>query len=94
MVSTELLLVDKNMPDYKLNEMLDKIESLDGIEWTLSYSKISKEVNIQKEMLPEDITSIFESDKYQMVIINSKYEIATNELNSQIEEVNKIIKRI
>ena len=92
MVSTELLLVDKNMPDYKLNEMLDKIESLDGIEWTLSYSKISKEVNIPKEMLPEDIKSIFESDKYQMVIINSKYEIATNELNSQIEEVNKIIK--
>ena len=92
MVLTELLLVDKNMPDYKLNEMLDKIESLDGIEWTLSYSKISKEVNIPKEMLPEDITSIFESDKYQMVIINSKYEIATNELNSQIEEVNKIIK--
>ena len=92
MVSTELLLVDKNMPDYKLNEMLDKIESLDGIEWTLSHSKISKEVNIPKEMLPEDITSIFESDKYQMVIINSKYEIATNELNSQIEEVNKIIK--
>lgn len=93
MVSTELLLVDKNMPDYKLNEMLDKIESLDGIEWTLSYSKISKEVNIPKEMLPEDIKSIFESDKYQMVIINSKYEIATNELNSQIEEVNKIIKK-
>ena len=92
MVSTELLLVDKNMPDYKLNEMLDKIESLDGIEWTLSYSKISKEVNIPKEMLPEDIRSIFESDKYQMVIINSKYEIATNELNSQIKEVNKIIK--
>lgn len=92
MVSTELLLVDKNMPDYKLNEMLDKIENLDGIEWTLSYSKISKEVNIPKEMLPEDITSIFESDKYQMVIINSKYEIATNELNSQIEEINKIIK--
>ena len=92
MVSTELLLVDKNMPDYKLNEMLDKIENLDGIEWTLSYSKISKEENIPKEMLPEDITSIFESDKYQMVIINSKYEIATNELNSQIEEVNKIIK--
>ena len=92
MVSTELLLVDKNMPDYKLNEMLDKIESLDGIEWTLSYSKISKEVNIPKEMLPEDIRSIFESDKYQMVIRNSKYEIATNELNSQIEEANKIIK--
>lgn len=92
MVSTELLLVDKKMPDYKLNEMLDKIESLDGIEWTLSYSKISKEVNKPKEMLPEDIRSIFESDKYQMVIINSKYEIATNELNSQIEEVNKIIK--
>lgn len=91
MVSTELLLVNKDLPDYKLNEMLDKIEKLDGMEWTLSFSKIS-EVGIPKDALPDDVLNIFKSDKYQMVILNSKYEMATDELNTQVEEVNKIIK--
>lgn len=44
-------------------------------------------------MLPEDVKSIFENDKYQMLIINSKYEMATNELNEQITKVNEIIKQ-
>ena len=91
MVSTEILLVDKDMPDYKINQMLDEIEKLDGIEWTLSYSRIDK--NLPKEMLPEDISSIFISDKYQMIMINSSYEIATDELNSQVNTINKIVKK-
>lgn len=41
MVSMELLLIDKNVPDYQVNNMLDEIENLDGIEWTIGYSKIS-----------------------------------------------------
>ena len=93
MVSTEVLLVNKDMPDYKLNEMLDKIENLDGIEWTLSYSRISQATNIPKEMLSDDIKSVFEKNNYQMIIVNSKYEVATDELNNQIAEVNNIIKQ-
>lgn len=93
MVSTEVLLVNKDIPDYKLNEMLDKIESLDGIEWTLSYSRISQATNIPKEMLSDDIKSVFEKNDYQMIIVNSTYEVATDELNNQIAEVNNIIKQ-
>ena len=78
MVSTEVLLVDKNMDDYKINQMLDEIDKLDGIEWTLSYSRISEQTMIPKDMIPEDLSKIFESDKYQMIIINSKYEMATD----------------
>ena len=93
MVSTEVLLVDKNMDDYKINQMLDEIDKLDGIEWTLSYSRISEQTMIPKDMIPEDLSKIFESDKYQMIIINSKYEMATDELNEQIAKVNEIIKK-
>lgn len=92
MVSTELLLCDKNMPNYKVDEMVKKIEELDGIEWTIGYSKIAQN-EIPKEAMPEDILSIFQSDKYQMIIINSKYEMATDELNNQVEQINKIIKQ-
>lgn len=92
MVSMELLLVDNDIPDYKINSMLNEIDDLDGIVWTFSYSKIANS-GIPKESLPNDLLSIFQNDKYQMVIINSSYEMATDELNLQVEKVNSIIKK-
>ena len=89
-VSTELLLVDSNLSNKKVNEMLDEIENVDGIDWTLGLSKAEKS-GIPEEMLPEDLVNKVKNDKYQLVIISSKYEMATNELNKQIEEVNNII---
>ena len=91
-VSPEIILLDSNLDDKKVNEMLDKIEDLDGINWTLSLSRISK-AGIPTEMLPEDLTGKIKTDKYQLVLINSDYEIATNELNNQIKQVNDILQK-
>ncbi len=90
MVSTEILLLDKNIPDKKVNELLEKIEAVDGIEWSIGLSKIS-DSGLPKEMIPEDILEKVQNDKYQLIIINSNYEMATDELNNQIDELNKII---
>ena len=91
LTSEAMILVDKNMEDYKINEMLDKIEEIEGIDFTISYSKV--ENLLPKEVLSEDIKDIFISDNYQMILVSSKYEIASDQLNSQINEVNKIIKQ-
>ncbi len=90
-VSAEVLLVDKNIPDYKVNEMLEEIEAVEGIEWTLGYPKIAE--SIPQTVLPQEINEIFENDQYQMIIINSRYEMATDELNEQITQINEIIKQ-
>ena len=90
MVSTEIALIDKNVPTHKVKEMLEEIENVDGIEWTLSYAKLS---SLPEEMLSDDIKSVFENDKYQLILINSNYEMATDELNEQITKVNDIIKK-
>lgn len=90
-VSTEVALVKSDMSANQMTEMLNKIEKVDGIEWTLGYNKLA-ELGIPKEALPEDILSIFENGSHQMIIINSKYEMATDELNHQIEEINSILK--
>lgn len=92
MVSMELLLVDKDIPDYQVNNMLKEIEDLEGIEWTAGYSKIA-DLGIPKEALPKDLVDIFQNEKYQMILINSKYEMATDELNNQVTKVNEIIKK-
>ncbi len=91
MASMEMLLIDKNIPEYKANELINKIENIDGIEWAIGYSKLGSQ-GIPKEALPKDIIDVFQSEKYQMILINSKYEIATNELNEQVKKLNTIIK--
>jgi len=92
MVSTEMALINKDVPNYKINQMLKEIEDLDGIEWTIAYSKILGN-ELPNEILSDNIKSVFENDKYQLIIINSKYEMATDELNQQVEKVNNIIKK-
>lgn len=92
LVSQAMILIDKNTSNNDMKEMLDKIEQLEGIDFTISYSKVS-ELGIPQEMIPKELLQIFQSDKYQIVLINSKYEIATNELNEQIEKVNEIVKQ-
>ena len=91
MASMEMLLVDKNMPEFKANEMIEKIENIEGIEWAIGYSKLGS-IGIPKTALPQDLIDTLQSDKYQMILINSKYEIATDELNEQVKELTNIIK--
>lgn len=91
-VTAELLLVDKNMPEYKVEEMLNKIDSLEGISWTLSYTDLLG-TSVPIDSMPSDVKDIFVGSKYQLIIINSEYELATDELTKQISEVNNIIKQ-
>lgn len=90
-VSPEIILIDKNIKSEKLDEMVSKIESVDGVDFVLSFSKL-KSRGITENMLSSDIVKIFESDKYQMLFLNSYYDIASNELNNQVSEINNIIK--
>ncbi|MCI9413082.1 MAG: MMPL family transporter [Clostridia bacterium] len=89
-VSAEVLLVNREIPNYQVKEMLQKIEELEGIEWTLGYPKLAQA--LPDSMLPDNVKSIFENDEYQMIIINSSYEMATDELNEQITKINEIVK--
>lgn len=91
LVSTEIILVDKNMKSDEEKKMVDELSSLDGIDMVLSFSKLS-DYGITLDMLPNDVASIFNSNKYKLILLNSTYDIATDELNAQIDSVNKIIK--
>lgn len=90
-VSPEVILIDKNMKTDKQQEMISRIEQVDGIDFVLSFSKL-KELGLTENMLPSDLVKVFESENYQMLFLNSTYDIATTELNNQVTEVNKIIK--
>ena len=91
-VSPEMILVSSDIKNDELNEMIDEIKDLDGIDLVLSASELSN-LGIPEQIIDEDIKSIFKSDDYQMVFVNSIYGTATNELNSQVDKLNKIVKK-
>ena len=91
-VSPEMILVSSDIKNDELNEMIDEIKDLDGIDLVLSASELSN-LGIPEQIIDEDIKSIFKSDDYQMVFVNSIYGTATDELNSQVDKLNKIVKK-
>ena len=93
MVSQEMVLVSSNLSNEKINQMVSEIEKVDGISKVISPSTILSKYQLSEYMISDDIKSIYETDNYKMIVVASDYDIATNELNDQISEVNKIIKK-
>ena len=86
-VSPQIILVDKNLETDDLTNLTDELSSLKGIDLTLSTTKLAE------YGLSDNMINLFDSDKYNLILINSEYDVATNELNNQIEEINKIVKK-
>ena len=92
MVSVEMILLSNDVSDKNINEITSQIEKLNGIDWVLSGSKIS-EMGIPKDMIPNEILDKVETDKYSLILVSSNLEMATDEINTQIEQINGIIKK-
>lgn len=91
-VSPEIILMDKDIKTDDINKMIDEIKEVEGIDFVLSSSNLSN-LGITNEMLPSKLNNIIESENYQLLLVNSTYDIATDELNNQVDVVNKIIKK-
>ena len=89
-VSPEMVILDKNIKKEKVEELVDKLKEVKGIDLVLSPRTLT---NLPTEIMPDDLESIMDSDKYQLIILNSTYEIASDELNEQVGIVNNIVKK-
>ena len=89
-VSPEIILLDKNMKKQKVDEIVSELEKIDGIDMVLAPKTL---FDMPSEILPEDIEDLIDNDKYQLIIVNSTYEIASDELNNQVQIVNKLVKK-
>lgn len=92
MNTTHILLLDSSVSSSDVSRMLKKIEQTDGVKWALGLDSLVGP-GVPSEMLPESVTGMLKNGKYQMVLINSEYKVASDEVNAQIKEINQIIKK-
>jgi hypothetical protein len=89
-VSPEIIILDKNIKNSDIETLTEKLKDVEGVDMVISPSSLA--TGDIKEMLPDDVIKLLDNDKYQLIIINSTYEIASDELNNQLKEVDNIVK--
>ena len=90
-VSPYFIMIDSNLKASDVQEMVGKFEDLKGIDMVTSYSKLASQ-GFSEDMLSNEVKGMIDDGKHQMVLLSSKYDTATDELNAQIAKVNEIAK--
>ena len=90
MNTTHMILVDSSVESADVTKMIDKMDDVDGVKWALGLDALIGPA-IPQDMIPNSVTDMLKNDKYQLLLVNSEYKVASDELNAQIKDLNKIL---
>ena len=90
MNTTHMILVDSSVAGSDVKKMPQEIEKVDGVKWVLGLNNLVGS-GVPVDMLPESVTGMLKNDKYQLLMVNSTYKVATDKVNKQIEQIDKIM---
>lgn len=90
MNTTHMILVDSLVAGSDVKKMSQEIEKVDGVKWVLGLDNLVGS-GVPADMLPESVTGMLKNDKYQLLMVNSTYKVATDKVNKQIEQIDKIM---
>ena len=91
MENVHMVMIDKNMDGKEKSKMLDEINSVKGVKWTLGLNSLVGP-SVPDSMIPDDVKEMLQSDDYELEFVCSKYASATDEVNAQVGEISKIVK--
>ena len=90
--STHMLLVDRSVSSKDVRSMTKEMEQVDGVKYVLGLESVIGS-RVPEEILPDSVVSVLKSDKWELMLINSEYRVASDEVNEQINELNTILKK-
>ncbi len=90
--STHMLLIDADTPSKDVHKMIEEMKQVDGVKYVLGLESFIS-ADFPEEMIPESITSILKSDRWELMLINSEYKVASDAVNDQIDQLNAILKK-
>ena len=92
MASTHMVLVDTSTPNKDVRSMIKEMEKVDGVKYVLGMESVVGSL-VPEEIIPDDLKSVLESDNWKLMLINSQYKVASDEVNNQVTQLNNILKK-
>lgn len=91
MASTHFIVVKDDLSKQSMNGMINQLEDVEGVNTVLSLNSVTG-LTLPDSFLPDKIKDNFSKNGYQMIMLNSKYQTASDAVNHQIDQINQIIK--
>ena len=91
MNSTHMLLMDAGVEEKNVMEMADEMKKEDGVKFVLGLNTVKGPL-IPEEFVPEKLKDALISDNYQLLLIGSEYEVASEAVNNQVAKLTEIAK--
>ncbi len=91
MASTHFVVVDEDLSKKNINSLVDELKDVEGVNSVLSANSLTG-LTIPDSVLPDKLKDNFTKNGYQMIMINSKYQTASDKVNKQVDKINKIVK--
>ena len=87
-----MIMMDNDMDSKQKQQMLNDIDEVDGVKWSLGMNSLVGPT-VPESMVPGDLKKIFKGDQYELAFVCSEYGSATDEVNAQLAEIDKIVKK-
>lgn len=92
MGAAHMILLDKNIDDKQKYQMISEMEKVDGVKQVLGLETFVGPT-MPKNMIPKDVLEVLESDNYELMLIMNEYPVASDQVNQQIDKLNKVLKQ-
>lgn len=92
MSNMHMILLKDGLSAKEKSAMSKEIEKVDGVKWVIGLNSLVGS-NVPESMIPNDIKKVLKTDNYELEFVSSDYSSATDEVNSQLAKIDKIVKK-
>ncbi len=91
MASTHMVLADAALSGKETRQMMEEMEQVEGVKLVMGFNSVLGAA-VPEEMVPQRLTETLKSENYQLILVSSEYKVASEEVNTQIDRLNALLK--
>lgn len=90
MATSHFIVLRDDLSAGEMGEMEDRLEAVPGITSVVSYHRILG-TGIPDFFIPSEVRDLLKQGGYQLMMVNSSYEPATDQVSAQLDSMNAIL---
>lgn len=91
MASTHFVVIRDDLSNARMTKLVEDMEAVDGIESVVAYNKLMPSA-VPDFFVPQDLKDVCKKDGLQLMMINSSYQTASDQVAAQLETLDEIVK--
>jgi predicted RND superfamily exporter protein len=92
MSTNHMLMLNADLPEKDVQSLAKEIKKVDGVKYVLGLNTV-KGAGIPDDMIPQELKDSLQDKNWQILIIGSKYQVASDAVNTQCDTIGNLAKK-